>query len=246
MNTTHLARNSTARRGFTLIELLVVVGLIVLLIVGAALALAGRGNEGAVMVNSQSLLAGLVGATRAQAALHQTNARLIIYAQLPPTGDAAKYLRALQVVRQETLANGNTVWVAAGDPVSLPAPVCVVPPGMVPRDHLNTGVTWNNNAATGPVSTLLSVNAFNYRGQSTGTTNQFFGAQNQSGRVHYLEFAADGSVSSNTSGTPTKIAISTAVIGGNVLPKFNNPNGVRGLFVRKTGAVSLVDDATGF
>lgn len=245
-----LTSDSRSRKvaGFTLIELLVVVGLIVILIGGGALALAGRGGEGAALANAQSLVAGLVGATRAQAALHQTTARLIIYAQQPPgaNADAAKYLRSLQVIRQETLANGNTVWVAAGDPVTLPLPICVVPPGPVPANHLNTGVTWNNNAATGPVSTLLTATAFNYRGQSTATASQFFGAQNQSGRIHYLEFAADGTVSSNTSSNPTKIALSTAVLGGNALPRFTNANTVRGLFVRKTGAVSLVDGATGF
>lgn len=229
-----------------MVELLVVVGLIVLLAGIGALALAGRGSEGAALKNAQSLVVGLVGTARAQAALHQTTARLIVYAQMPPTGDAGKYLRSLQVVRQDTLANGSQVWVAVGDPVTLPTPVCVVPPNSVPRDHLNTGVTWNNNLATGPLSILTTVNAFNYRGQSTGTTNQFFGLQNQSGRIHYLEFAADGTVSSNPSGNPTKIAVATAVVGGNVLPKFNNANGVRGLFIRKTGAISLIGDARDF
>lgn len=233
---------------FTLIELLVVVGLIVLLLGGTAIALAGRGGDGAAMANSQSLLAGLVGAARAQAALHQTNARLIIYAQMPTgaTGDATKYLRSLQVVRQETLSTGAPVWVAAGDPVTLPMPICVVPPAPVPTNHLNTGVAWNNNVATGPVSTLLTATAFNYRGQSTATTNQFFGAQNSNGRIHYLEFASDGTVSSNTSGSPTKIAVAPAAITVGAVPKFVNANSVRGLFVRKSGAISMVDEATGF
>jgi hypothetical protein len=162
--------------------------------------------------------------------------------------DAAKYLRALQVVRQETLANGSTVWVAAGDPVTLPAPICVVPPAPVPTNHLRlpTGQVWNNNAATGPVSTLMVQTSFNYRGQTSATVNQFFGVSGQSGRILYLEFAHDGTVVSNTSGNPTKIALSTAILGGNVLPLFYNTSGVRGLLVRKTGAVSLVNVATGF
>lgn len=233
---------------FTLVEVLVVIGVIVILVGGAAIALSGRGGEGAALTNAQSLVAGLVGSTRAQAALHQTNTRLIVYAQMPSgaTGDSSKYLRSLQVLRQETLANGNTVWVAAGDPVTLPAPICVVPPTPVPTNHLNTGVAWNNNVATGPVSTLLTATAFSYRGQSTATANQFFGAQNQSGRIHYLEFAPDGTVVSNTTGNPTKIALTTAVLTANALPRFTNANTVRGLFVRKTGAVSLVNAATGF
>lgn len=241
---TPMAGRVLRRAGFTLIELLVVVGLIVALTGGIALALSGRGGEGAALTNAQSLVASLVGATRAQAALHQTNARLIVYAQQPLTtgGDAEKYLRALQIVRQETLPNGTTVWVAAGDPVKLPTPICVVPPAPVPTNHLSTGVTWNNNVATGPVSTLTTLASFNYRGQSAAVANQFFGTQGQSGRIHYLEFGPDGSLPSNS----TKIAVTTAVVGGNALPRFTNAFGVRGLFVRKSGAISLVDEATGF
>jgi hypothetical protein len=227
-----------------------VIGLIVLLSGGAALALSGRGGEGAALANAQSLVSGLIGATRAQAALHQTTARLVIYAQMPPgaNADAAKYLRSLQVVRQETLPTGASVWVAVGDPVTLPTPICVVPPAPVPANHLRlpTGQTWNNNAATGPVSTLLVATGFNYRGQVAATANQFFGVNGQSGRILYLEFAPDGTVSSNPTGNPTKIALSTAIVGGNALPLFNNPSGVRGMFIRKTGAVSLVSTATGF
>ncbi|MGH7943473.1 MAG: pilus assembly FimT family protein [Opitutaceae bacterium] len=241
---------SSRTRGFSLIELLVVMGMIVLFVGGAALALSGRGGEGAALANAQSLVASLVGATRAQAALHQTRARLIVYAQMPPgaNADAAKYLRALQVVREETLASGNTVWVAAGDPVTLPTPICVVPPGPVPTNHLRlpVGQTWNNAVATGPVSTLSVQTGFNYRGQSAATVNQFFGVNGQSARILYLEFAPDGIVTSNATGNPTKIALSTAIVGGNALPLFNNKDGVRGMFVRKTGAVSLVNVATGF
>ena len=51
---------------------------------------------------------------------------------------------------------------------------------------------------------------------------------------------------SNTSGNPTKIALTTAVLGINALPRFNNANSVRGLFVRRSGSVSLVNSATGF
>jgi prepilin-type N-terminal cleavage/methylation domain-containing protein len=238
--------------GFTLIELLVVIGIIVSLVVASAVALAGRGGDGVALSNAQTIVTSLVGATRAQAALHQTNARLIVYAQQPPapTADASKYLRALQIVRQETTSAGAVVWVAAGDPVTLPAPICVVPPAPVPTNHLRTGVSWNNNAATGPVSTLAVLAAFSYNGQSPGGTprpaaQQFFGL-NRTGRALYLEFAADGTVASNPSTNPTKIALTTAIFGGNALPLFNNANAVRGLFVRKSGAISLVDESTGF
>jgi len=245
-------RFTAERAAFTLIEVLVVIGLIVILVGGSAIALGGRGGEGVALTNAQSLVAGLVGSTRAQAALHQTSARLIVYAQIPPVAnaaDAAKYLRALQVVRQETLANGRTVWVAAGDPVTLPAPICVVPPSPVPTTHLRlpAGQAWNNTVATGPVSTLTAATGFNYLGQSAATQAQFFGVNGQSGRILYLEMDQTGVVVSPApTSTPIKIALSTAILGTNTPPLFNNANGVRGLFVRKSGAISLVDDATGF
>jgi hypothetical protein len=219
-----------------------------LFVAGGAMALGGRGGDGAALANAQNIVTSMVGATRAQAALHQTTARLIVYGQQPPAAnaDAALYLRSLQIVRFDTFANGTQDWVAVGDPMTLPIPICVVPPSPVPTNHLRSGVSWNNNAATGPVSTLIVLNGFSYRGQSVATTKQFFGKQGQNGRILYLEFTSDGTVSSNTTGNPTKIALTTAVVGGNVLPLFNSASTVRGLFVRKSGAISLVDDATGF
>jgi type II secretory pathway pseudopilin PulG len=243
-------RARCAAGAFSLIELLVVMGLIVLLAGGAAMALSGRGGEGTALVNAQSLVSSMVGATRAQAALQQTRARLIVYAQIPPgaNADAEKYLRMLQIVREQTLATGTNVWVAVGDPVKLPTPICVVPPAPVPTNHLRlpAGQTWNNNVATGPVSTLTVQAGFNYRGQVTATANQFFGVNGQSGRVLYLEFNPDGTVQSNATGSPTKIALSTAIVGGNTPPLFNNKEGIRGVLVRRIGAVSLVNRSDGF
>jgi prepilin-type N-terminal cleavage/methylation domain-containing protein len=246
-----------AQRAFSLIELLVVVGLIVILVGGFGVALTGRGGEGAALTNAQSILSGMVQSARAQAALYQVNTRLIVYAQMPPspTADASKYLRVLQVVRGDTLPTGMVTWTAVGDPVSLPAPICVVPPAPVPTNHLGlpTGQAWNNNVATGPVSTLTQLNSFTYSGQppagSRAGVQQAFGVQGQSIRVLYLEFSPDGTVLTPTglpSGTPIKIALATATLTAGALPRFNNAFGVRGLFVRKTGAVAFVNDATGF
>lgn len=232
--------------GFSLIELLVVVGLIVVLVGVVSFALSGRGSEGVALANAQSILSGLVTSTRSQAALHQTNARLIVYATVPSgtVGDANKYLRMLQVVRLE-----GSNWVAVGGPVTLPGSICVVPVSPVPATHLATGVTWNNNATTGPVSTLSTATGFSTIGQSVvaggRTTAQYFGTTG-SGRIFYLEFDSTGTVVSNLTSNPTRIALTTAVTEPSVPPKFNNANRVRGLFIRKSGAISLVNDATSF
>ncbi|MDO8542867.1 MAG: prepilin-type N-terminal cleavage/methylation domain-containing protein [Opitutaceae bacterium] len=242
-----LDRSRARRAGFTLIELLVVIGVIVVLIGAGAMALAGRGGEGAALANGQNLVASMVGAARAQAALHQTNARLVIYAQRPPgqNVDSMKYLRTIIVVRQETNARGGNVWVAAGDPVTLPAPISIVPPPPVPTNHLRAGVTWNNNRNMGPVSTALqTLDSFSYASQSNQPANRYFGTTRTNGRVHFLQFAADGTVT--TGQNPSKIALTTAVLAANALPQFNNNRAVRGLLIRRTGAISLVDESTGF
>jgi hypothetical protein len=218
------------------------------------MALAGRGGEGAALTNAQSIVSGMVQSARSQAVLQQANTRLIIYyQQLPgPNTDSNKYLRALQIVRAEPLQTGATAWVAVGDPVILSGPICVVPTSPLPRDHLGlpTGQNWNNDIPTGPVSTLSVATGFSYSGQSPVNgrpgTGQFFGLQGQGGRVLYLEFGSDGTVVSPVATTPIKIAVATAVLTSGAYPKFNNANGVRGLQVRKTGAISLVNDATGF
>lgn len=246
-DTTPQISRRLASRGFTLIELLTVVGLIVILTGGIGLALGGRGGEGAALTTAQSQLSGLVGAVRAQAALHQTTARLLVYAQQPPTGDAYKYLRYLQAARLDV--DGRT-WVAAGDPVLLPIPVCVVPPSPLPTNHLNAGVTWNNAVATGPVSIFAPqiLSGFTLSVATTGPVRpggQLFGGTG-GGRAYYLEFGPDGTVTSNATGNPTKIALATAVLAPSTLPKFNNAFGVRGIVVRKSGAISLVDEAGGF
>jgi hypothetical protein len=92
-------------------------------------------------------------------------------------------------------------------------------------------------------------NSLNYFGRIGGNVRQFFGTQGTSGRVYYLQFDPSGIETGNTTAVNTKIALTTAVLNPTVQParpKFNNASGVRGLFIRKSGAISFVNDATSF
>lgn len=233
-------------RAYTLIELLVVIGVITALVGVSAVALGGRGGEGAALASAQATLSGLVGSTRAEAVLHQARARLIIHADASSGVDpgGGKYLRMLQVVREQVLDDGTVAWLAAGSPVMLPSPICVVPPRPVPNSHLPPGVTWNNNAATGPVSNVEVDSSFHYLGHAAATMHQFFGVAGAAGRVFHLEFGPDGRI--QQAGTdPAKIALTIGAPGGDA-PQFNRPHAVRGVIVRRSGAITRVNDPTGF
>jgi prepilin-type N-terminal cleavage/methylation domain-containing protein len=228
-------------RGFTLVELLVVTGVIVVLGGALGFALGRRGSEGGAVVGAQRLVAGLINVTRAQAVLHQTNARLIVYAQPPPSGSTVNYLRRLQVVREEPFESES--YVAVGGSVALPEPVCVVPSLAVPADHVNPGVVWLTEAA--PVSTLASQSSFHYSGRAgAGAEWQFFGQANATGPILFIQFGPDGLVSDPVNGA--KVALAAAVLDPAGVPKFNNRHGVRGILLRRSGSIALVDEPAGF
>jgi prepilin-type N-terminal cleavage/methylation domain-containing protein len=216
------------RRGFTLIELLAAIAIIVVLVAAAGIAFSDPG--GSALATAQNTVATLVQTARAQAAVNQTRARFCVYGLRPPSGDTERFLRLLQVFREDP-PTSNT-WVAVGNPVYLPRGVYVVPnptSGLVV-----SGVTWPANPA--PVSTLSS--GFN-PGQPVGTP---FNAAT----AYYLEYSADGTLVTTLSNqVNSKVVVATATINNN-LPQFNNPGAVRGLLLRPTGGVTFVNDPTGF
>ncbi len=237
-----------SKNGFTLVETLIVVGVMVVLAGVAAIALSGRSSQGAALASAQSVVAGLVSTTRSQAAVYQVRARLLVYAQRPTgsgTIEANRYLRALQVVRETDL--DSNVWVAVGDPVMLPMPICVVPPAPVARDHLAAGVNWSTDTVNGPTSSLATPTInMSYRGQAGSPQLQYFGSTGQARPVYYIEFGPSGTVTVPASG-PIKIALSPAIVSGGAVPTFTNNATVRGVSIRRTtGAMSMVNEATGF
>lgn len=221
-----LRRTNPVRRAFSLVELMVVVGIIGLVAAGLGIALGDSGGNA--LSTGQTTLATLVATARAQAAVNQTEARLLIYGTRPPSGDPEKYLRLLQVVRAEPA--GSTNWVPVGAAVSLPRGIYVVPPST--SGLLAAGVSWPTNPPL--LSTLGNLISAN---QPTGTP---LGTST----AYWLEFRSDGTI---TQMTPPyiRLLVGTGALSNNI-PQFNNSGAVRGLLIRPTGAVTFVNDANSF
>ncbi len=218
--------------GFTLLELLVVIGMIGFLGAAVGLALSGRAHEGPALAAAQQIVASLVGATRMQALLHQTHARLIVAAHpIPGSGGLAGGLRRFQIVREEPFASG--AYVAVGHPVVLPEPICIVP--SVPRPSGSVAADADSPVA-GSGSTLSVLDSFQYSGQP--------GDRPPSGRSLSLEFGPDGLV---TDPAPSASIVLTATISGDALSsELQLAGGVRAVLVRQSGAISLLDDPADF
>lgn len=215
---------------FSLLELMVVVGLIALLAGGIGLALGDSGGNS--LATAQKTLATMVNSARAQAAVNQTNTVLAIYGTRPPTGEAEKYLRLLQVFRNETPESATATWVAVGSAVYLPRGVYVVPTNTT--GLLASGTVWPSNPPL--VSTLRGpINL----GQPTGTL--FGGAAT----AWVVEFSADGTVAQIGTQAFSRLVVGTAVLNNNV-PQFNNAGAVRGVLLRPTGGLTFVNEALGF
>lgn len=244
MRSTELLHRSGGQRhpghfgcGFTLLELLMVLAVMTILAGMLGVALGGRRDAGGGLANGSDIVAGLVGAAKAEAALHATNARLIVHAQPPPGGSAAQYLRMMQVVREDPFESG--AYVAAGAPVVLPGSVCIIPPAPMPADHLGPGVNWPVHSAAS--SMLMERHSFQYLGRAgAGAQFQYFDRPNSSGRILFLQFGSDGFVSNPPVGA--RIILAAARSDGTGPPRFTNPHDLRGVIVRRSGAVSIINN----
>lgn len=216
-------------RGFTLIELMVVVAIIGLTAAGFALALSDSGGNS--LATGQTLLSTMVTTARTQAAVQQTETRLLIYGTRPPAGDPDRFMRLMQVVRAEPAGQTST-WVPASAVVSLPRGIYVVPNSTA--GLLAAGVIWPTN----PPLTSSLAGPFN-PGQVAGTP---FGTP---ATAFYIEFRPDGTVTQVGTQPYARLLVGTAALANN-LPQFNNSGAVRGLLIRPSGAVTFVNDANSF
>ncbi len=148
------------RRAFTLIELLVVIAVIGVLAGAVGMALRS-GDRGPALQAAQANLSSLISAARAQAALDNATATVLIWAD---SGDLDTYLRRACVAERVDTNNDGTLdaWARQGQVIDLPRGVYFAPGdmgGSYPAKW-ETGADWTGltltesqaNASDGPSS----------------------------------------------------------------------------------------------
>ena len=213
------SRAAALRAGFTLLELLVVVALIASLAGGIGLALR-QPDESASLQSAQAVLSSLLDAARGRAALSQQNARCAIAAD---PADSATYLRFVRVVEQDSTDPAN--WVAEEDGVWLPAGVYVVPPApvVVPGNP-----TWPGSRR----STALPSSA------QSMTINGVAGIS-----CYCVQFTPRGT----TGGGYVLLTVGHFTAGSPVPAlALNDSDNLRGVLLRSSGALTLINDAGAF
>ena len=206
------------RSAFTLLELLVT--LAVIAAAAAALTWTLRTPAGAVALQAgQGTLTGLCAAARARAALAGVNTRLAVSAD---PADADGVLRWWQVVREDAANPG--CWLADGGGFRLPRGVYVVPP---PGAAVPGAPSWP--AARRSTAFAASAQAMTINGAAAGS-------------FYYLQFTPRGTTGGGNlvvaAGRPEPTGLFPCVL--------DNPDAVRGVLVRSSGAVTLLSDAGAF
>jgi len=204
---------------FTLIELLAVVALIAVLASVMGLALRHPG-EAVVLQAAQGTLASLCNATRGRAALTRQNARLVIAAD---PADSECHLRYLQIVHEE--ANGSGQWRAEGGGVYLPRGVYVVPSTAAAVPGNPTWPASHRSTALSSAAQVMTINGV------------------AAGSFYYVQFTSRGTTGGGnlvlTMGRTTSSASGVAL-------EFDNPDNLRGVLLRSSGVLTLLNDARAF
>ena len=205
--------------GFTLVEMLMVVTLIILLTAEIGLALRQPG-ESVALQSAQATVCSLLNVARGRAAIAQQNVRLVIAAD---PADSDNHLRCLQVAEQDSIDPAN--WLADGDSIRLPAGVYVVPsaPAGVPGNPAWPGSRCSTALPSSP--RLMMIN----------------GAA--SANFYYVQFTPRGT----TSGGFLLLTAGRITAGASApLLKLDNADNLRGVLLRSSGALTLLDDASAF
>jgi type II secretory pathway pseudopilin PulG len=204
---------------FTLLELLAVVALMALLLGTLGVSLR-RPGEAVALQAAQGTIASLCGAARARATLTGANTRLAIAAD---PGDAECHLRYLQIVGEDPADPGH--WLADGGGFWLPTGAYVVPP---PAAAVPGNPAW----PTARSSTALASPA------QAMTINHV-----PAGLFYYVQFTSRGTTSGGNLVLTT--GRRTANPGGAPFT-LDNPDDVRGVLLRSSGALTLLNEAGAF
>jgi len=197
--------------------MLVVAGLILALTAAAGTAF-WRPAEAVGMESSQGTLAALIESTRGRAVLTQQNARLVIACD-PASPD--RHLRLLQVVHQDPADSGN--WLSSGGgEVRLPEGVRVVPPSA-------SAVPGNASWPAARRSTALA---------TTAQAMRIDGAA--AGAFYWIQFTARGTTSAGM------VLLSPCRIDAGPVLVLDNPDNLRGVVLRSSGGLTLINDSSPF
>jgi prepilin-type N-terminal cleavage/methylation domain-containing protein len=205
--------------GFTLVELLVVIALIAMLVGGMGVALRNP-DESVALQAAQGALTSLLNATRGRAASRQQNARLVIAAD---PADAESYLRRLQVVWLDPADPAG--WLAASDGINLPRGVYVVPASVLAVPGNPAWPEPRRSTALPSSPLVMTINGV------------------AAPESYFVSFTPRGT----TGGGCVVLTVGRlrAAPAGPVLT-LDDPDNVRGVLIRTSGALTLLNDAGAF
>jgi prepilin-type N-terminal cleavage/methylation domain-containing protein len=205
--------------GFTLLELLAVIALMALLLGTLGVALR-RPGEAVALQAAQGTVASLCGAARARAALTGLNTRLVIAAD---PADAECHLRYLQIVQEDPATPGH--WLAEGSGFWLPRGAYIVPP---PAATVPGNPAWPASRRSTALATPTQAMTIN---------------QVPAGLFYHVQFTSRGT----TSGGNLVLAAGRRTANPGGVPfTLDNPDDVRGVLLRSSGALMLLNDAGAF
>ena len=203
-------------RAFTLIELLAVIAVVAVFAAAVGLTLR-RPGESVALRAGQDVLAVMLEATRGRAALTGQNARLVVQVDVLAPGC---HLRRMQIVHEDPAASGN--WLAGDSGVELPRGVFVVPPTAA---DMPANSSWP--AARRSTAFPASAQPMTINGVVTGS-------------LYYVQFTPRGTTGGGA------LVLAMGHVSGESGVTLDNPDDVRGVMLRTSGAFTLLNDAAAF
>ena len=240
--TVGFGRSPASRGGFTLIELLVVLGIIAAVVGGVGLAM--RGGDGTAALGAgQRTMASMLTATRGQAVMNGTNARLIVHVD---PSEPERYLRKVGIIRRAEIG-GTSGWVPTSEGTALPRGTYFVPdrnasfsgqPSMPPIPQDLFGEDWDEgNDAISASAGLMQIQ---YPRLQSGAD---FLSEGTGPVWAYYEFGPNGQM---TDASPNLQIVLTTGRPTPGTPVLENPENVRGLVLRRIGTFHLVNERLTF